>query len=334
MRQAPDVSVVVPAFNAARFIAEAIESVASQETSLRYEMVVVDDGLTDGTAAVVRSASRATPCDIRLITQDNGGPGAARNAGVDASQASVIVFLDADDRMLPMRLDTQGRFLLDNPHASVCFGDIVIQNNEEDGYLACWGFDDTGDAYLPIHDPLARLLAVGSFVPNTASAVRRSDFLQVGGQRTDVRCAEDYDLWCRLASGGKSFFYTRQPLSWVRREKHGHLMSTDHRYVGEVVVLLEQLAEHAASMADGDRYAAKNRLRKRANMLLRSRWMRGDRSDLEHWKRRLSPCLSITERATWACASHLPGSFGMFLKRAKLGLRRRVGPWDWFSADK
>src|SRR5712692_4293853 len=99
----PTVSVVIPVYNGERYLAEAISSVLDQ-TYKNFELIVVDDGSTDQSAAVVRSF---TDDRIRYLYQSNGGASKARNLGVAASRGTVIAFLDSDDVWLPHKLERQ-----------------------------------------------------------------------------------------------------------------------------------------------------------------------------------------------------------------------------------
>src|SRR5580700_8639860 len=96
---APTISVVIPAYNAARFVGSAIESALAQ-TSTPLEVLVIDDGSRDDTAAVVQQY--AAP--VGLLRQSNGGPASARNHGVRVARGEWIAFLDADDTWLPQKL--------------------------------------------------------------------------------------------------------------------------------------------------------------------------------------------------------------------------------------
>src|SRR5690349_2600271 len=102
---APLVSVVIPVFDGEAYLAAAIES-ALAKTYARVEVIVVDDGSTDGSASV------AARYDVRLVRQSNRGVSAACNAGVEAARGELIAFLDADDLWPPERLEIQARHLL------------------------------------------------------------------------------------------------------------------------------------------------------------------------------------------------------------------------------
>src|SRR5262245_53826716 len=115
----PLVSVVIPAFDAEAFLAETVESVLRQ-TWRRREVIVVDDGSTDGTPGVVRRFGDA----VRYLRQENRGGGAARNAGASAARGDLVSFLDHDDLWAPETLERQ----VD-----------VLRRRPESGLVACDG---------------------------------------------------------------------------------------------------------------------------------------------------------------------------------------------------
>ncbi len=117
----PLVSCIIPVYNGARFLAEAIGSIQAQ-THQRIEIIVVDDGSTDGTAEVATGFGEG----VRYLWQENSGPVVARNRGIEASQGEYLAFLDSDDLWVPTRLEKQLTTLFDNPgtDVSVC----LIQN--------------------------------------------------------------------------------------------------------------------------------------------------------------------------------------------------------------
>ncbi len=115
------VSTIIPAYNAERTIVEAIDSVLSQSFQ-NHEVVVVNDGSNDSTAAILASYGNR----IRVISQTNGGVAKARNAGVAVSSGKYIAFLDADDMWLPGKLAAMVAALEQNTQASLAFSDYVI----------------------------------------------------------------------------------------------------------------------------------------------------------------------------------------------------------------
>lgn len=124
--RAPAIAVVIPAYNASRFIDEAIDSVRAQ-TIAHWECMIVDDGSTDNTP------SRLAACRdsrIRSVRQENSGECAARTKGVSLTRAPKIVFLDADDRLYPNTLAQYVSFLDDHPAVGVAYGDRTLINEE------------------------------------------------------------------------------------------------------------------------------------------------------------------------------------------------------------
>lgn len=116
--QTPLVSVIIPAYNSAKFAAKAVESVLAQ-TYQNYELIVIDDGSTDNTKEVLnRFAGR-----VNYIFQENRGPSAARNMGIKVAQGEYICFLDADDTWLPMKLEVQLAFMKNNRGIVLLFSD-------------------------------------------------------------------------------------------------------------------------------------------------------------------------------------------------------------------
>jgi glycosyltransferase involved in cell wall biosynthesis len=125
------VSIIMPCYNAARFIDEAIASVLAQ-TEASWELIVIDDGSTDGSADIVR---RFADPRIRLITQANAGVSAARNAGLAASVGEFVAFLDADDRMRPDRLQLPLGIFAREPSLDLVVGDFIRFEQDSGKYL-------------------------------------------------------------------------------------------------------------------------------------------------------------------------------------------------------
>jgi glycosyltransferase involved in cell wall biosynthesis len=173
----PLVSVVIPMFDAERFIAETLESVLAQ--SYRpIEVIAVDDGSTDGTAEVVG----AFP-EVICIHQENRGPAAARNAGIALAQGEFVATVDADDVVPPHKLDVQVAYLLDNPDVS-----CVLGRQEWDSPPSWLGRD-------PVWGDLDGIPLV--------SMVIRTDVLRgLGGYDETLRGPEDFDLFVRLREAG------------------------------------------------------------------------------------------------------------------------------------
>ncbi len=190
----PAVSVIIPAYNAARFLPEALASVLAEATP-DVEVLVVDDGSTDDTQALLaRYASR-----VRSLRIANGGPGRARNAGLVATRGPLVAFLDADDRWLARSLARRRAALDAAPDAALVHG--LVRYVDAAGrpmafdslaYKAYRGQRRTGW--------VLRSLFWGNFMYTSTVLVRRAAIEAAGGfdERRDV--IEDYDLWLRIAA--------------------------------------------------------------------------------------------------------------------------------------
>ena len=183
------VSVVIPAYNCGPWVAEAVASALAQ-THPPAEILVVDDGSTDDTAAHLAAFGSA----IRVLRQANGGAAAARNAGVAAAAGSFIAFLDADDVWHPRKLERQLPHLAARPDLGLL----------ATGHYAWPGphADASADAPALIPVPLDRLIVRNSIV--TSTVVARADVLRAAGPfDAELHGPEDFDLWLRVAQRAK-----------------------------------------------------------------------------------------------------------------------------------
>ena len=181
----PLVSVVIPCYNSARFLGEAVESVL-QQTYPRIEIVLVDDGSTDETAQIARSYP------VHYIYQKNRGISAARNRGISHTQGKYILFLDHDDRLLPRGVETGVELLEEHPECAVAVG--------EHRYV---GADGRPIGYSHKHAAGRdhyRMLLEHNFIETPCSALhRRSGLALTGLFDESVQGAEDHELYLRTA---------------------------------------------------------------------------------------------------------------------------------------
>lgn len=186
----PTVSVVIPAYNAAWCVGKAIDSVLEQDYTER-ELLVVDDGSSDDTAAVLAGYGSA----IRVITQSNGGLSSARNVGILASRGSLVAFLDADDWWMPGKLKRQVELMDSRPDLG--FSSTAARVEDTDGRLLnLWVGSGRNGSFLE------HLFGSNGAVPGSGSAVmvRRALFDRVGIFDESLRSLEDIDMWMRLAA--------------------------------------------------------------------------------------------------------------------------------------
>ena len=222
------VSVVIPAFNAAEFLPQVLESVFRQ-THPPLEVIVVDDGSTDGTPKVMQCY-----CDrVNYIRQENGGLSNARNRGIMCARADWIAFLDADDLCLPQRLEHQ-LALAERTQADLIFSDAVVVATSEalhhwsaPSWLAQTGSKEqlqkaVREEVLP--NPFQHLMRIGSFILPSTVLVRRECLLDGGLFDESLQSTQDFELWCRLAAKHRFAFHSA-PL--VIRQVHGQNMTAN-----------------------------------------------------------------------------------------------------------
>lgn len=180
----PVVSVVIPCFKQAQFLSEAIASVLAQ-TVADHEIVVVDDGSPDDLSKVVGHY----PC-VKYVRQDHLGGEVARNRGVEESSGQYLVFLDADDRLLPHHFETSLKAFRAHPGAAFVSGDYQW-----------FGSYDTWHVHqcTPMPDHYAALLRLNSVGALHAVMFRREVFAKVGGFRLGMRACQDQELYLRIA---------------------------------------------------------------------------------------------------------------------------------------
>jgi glycosyltransferase involved in cell wall biosynthesis len=194
----PLVSVVMPAYNCAAFVAEAIESALAQDYP-NLEILVVNDGSTDDTASVLsRFADR-----IHVIDVPNGGPARARNTGLEQARGDYIAFLDADDVWIPGKLAAQVEHLQSHPEVGVCYTGWHVWLSDEHG-----GFVRPAWAAQSLQSPAidaarsgwiyGRLLFDCELLTTTVM-IRASIARETGLFDTALAVGEDYDYWLRLS---------------------------------------------------------------------------------------------------------------------------------------
>ena len=190
----PKVTVVIATYNTGKFIGEAIASVFAQ-TLRDIELIVVDDGSTDDTQAVLRSLADNR---MTIIRQENAGVSAARNAGLAAARAPYIFFLDADDVLKRDALAKMSGTLDRMPQRVACFAHHM--KIAEDGSPLSKPADLRWK-FFPAADTLRHLIAK-NFIACGAICIRTAAARSVGGFNRTLKLGEDWEFWCRLAALG------------------------------------------------------------------------------------------------------------------------------------
>jgi len=208
----PLVSIVMPAYNAVRYIQEAIDSVIDQ-TYTNWELIIIDDGSTDHTAQIIRS-NCLLDSRIKILQQKNGKQGSARNKGIKYANGEYIAFLDADDLWLADKLRVQ----VDNIQQSVF--DLIFSDTflfENDNHVDVSNKFNALTGILNGHESVEILLQANR-IPILTVLVKKSSINKSGlfTEDENIQCVEDYHLWLKMLNDGCIFFGYDYPLAKYR----------------------------------------------------------------------------------------------------------------------
>jgi hypothetical protein len=238
----PLISIVVPAWNRAALIGETLRSIAS-DGSIDFEVVVVDDGSSDDTAAVAARVMAEAGLPGRILRQANAGPGAARNAGARHACGRWLAFLDSDDRWLPWTLPLLARCAQEAEEPTLFFLQHVdflepaSLTDVEAEPLRLESHETFADAAARTSVPGAEPIRFGAYM------VTREAFLALGGFSHEIRCSEDLDLFLR-GDGTWRCVLIRRPKMIGYRLDSGNNLSADP------TLLLEGLRHMRRNEAD------------------------------------------------------------------------------------
>ena len=215
----PHVSVIIPAWNAAEFLPNAMDSVLAQSFD-DFEVIIVNDGSPD-TATLERViAPYRGDSRVRYLVQENQGPSGARNTGVLAATGRYVAFLDADDWWTQSYLATQMDQVKTNPELDLVYCDALLVGASP---LAGRTFMETSPSEGAV--TLESLIALRCNVPTTCAFARRDAVIGAGLFDPQLRRCEDFDLWLRMSAAGSRFGYHRSVLAHHRY--HGASAAAD-----------------------------------------------------------------------------------------------------------
>jgi glycosyltransferase involved in cell wall biosynthesis len=211
------VSILIPCYNAERWIAQAIQS-ALDQTYPHKEVIVIDDGSTDGSLQIIREFGER----IRWETGPNRGGNIARNQLLQLSRGDWLQYLDADDYLLPEKIAEQIEFLKAHRDVDVIYSPFTIE------HWSATGIRKELSAIPEPRDPWELLCR--AYLPQTGSPLwRKQAILDVGGWKSDQPCCQEYELYLRLLMAGKQFKYCPQTGSVHRRWSNQTVYSRDIR---------------------------------------------------------------------------------------------------------
>ena len=249
MMAPPLVSVVIPAYQAARWIAETLDSVLAQ-TFHDYEIIVVNDGSPD--TVDLERALEPYRKRIVYLRQENRGPAGARNTAIRAARGRYIAPLDADDQWEPEFLAEQVAILEADSSLDLVYAGVRVFGDAPDAGRAKFASSE-GEVTF------ARLVLEEFTVAHCATVARREALVRVGLFDESFGHAEDFELWLRLAKFGGRIGYQRRVLSRYRR-RAGSLNSDDERMGGSVLRALAK-AEQYPDITPAERECIEQRRR-------------------------------------------------------------------------
>ena len=299
------ISVAMPAYNAERWIGATLESVLAQ-TSSPDEVVVVDDGSTDGTAAVAEGFG----APVRVVRQANLGAPGAYNRAFRESTGDYVAMCPADDLWEPRKLELQRETLAAHPEADVAFGGARYFGLEDRDHPGPGG---TG---ILESGSFLRDMYRSNIVAAPTALVRRALFDRLGGFREDL-AGEDYEFWMRALTRGAVFFYDARLM--VRLRQHGGNLTSQSLAMWE----MNHLTHTMYADALGDDRLSRRTLADDLRVLGRSHLGLGDvRSARQAYR------ASLRQRAhpsaiAWSLLLAIPGTAGP-LKRVARHRRARA----------
>lgn len=243
------VSVIIPSYNSAKFIAQALDSVLVQ-TFADFEVIVINDGSPD--TQDLEAALEPYRARIVYLKQENGGPSKARNNGIRCAQGKYIAFLDSDDCMLPEYLESQLLLFEKDPSLDLVYSDLLL---EGDSPLSGKTFMETcpsmGQATFEA------VLTGKCQIPTSAVVARKQALLDADlfDHSKSIIGTEDYDLWLRLAHLGKKIGYQRKVLG-IRRIHSAGLSANKLKMLTAWMHVLKkldrtlQLTDHSRSLLE------------------------------------------------------------------------------------
>ena len=230
------ISIIIPNYNTAHYLPDAIDSVLASDYP-NYEIIVVDDGSKDNSKEVI--LGYAEEKHISYVFQANKGLAGARNTGIEKATGDLLVFLDSDDTIKPDKLSKQAAYLNSHPDCDIVFSKSLyfIEND----------LSNTRPAELPIWEGLVfeKLLNGNIFLVNAIMA-RKKAVVEAGAFDSHFRELEDWDLWLRMTLNGSKVGYIPEVLSMVRLRKGSMTNNQTKMYrtmvkvMGKCIPLLRQ----------------------------------------------------------------------------------------------
>lgn len=232
------ISIIIPTFNSSNYISQAIKSVLNQSYK-NYEIIVVDDGSTDNTYEELKKYKDK----IKYYYKENGGVASARNYGIIRSKGDYVCFLDADDLYKKNKLESQIKFLIENPNIDIVYNDVdaVDENLNYINTLRSEGIYNNREDFLT-------MMLVRQVIPGPASIMLRRRCIADGTLYNEVyKNTEDYDFTLELA---QKFTYGYIPESLYMYRRHTNNLTNNHKiqFNNEVEIIKKLGVEYIESI--------------------------------------------------------------------------------------
>jgi glycosyltransferase involved in cell wall biosynthesis len=251
----PLVSVIIPAYNAEKYISETIQSVLNQEHTA-FELIIVNDGSTDGTEKVIRTFSDDR---IKYIQQANKGCSGAKNTGLHEASGDFIQYLDADDLLSADKISEQVKILLNDPYAvAVCKTKTFITALDEPQAVLVdpdfiYNTDDTFAFLLNLYGIHGKS---GMIQPNAFLISRTlSDKAGIWDESISPSPDEDGEYFCRVILAAKKICFTPAGTNYYRRQNSGSSLSkqVSHQHARGALGSLQAITRHLLACENSDR---------------------------------------------------------------------------------
>ncbi len=256
----PKVSIVIPVYNGEAYIQAALDSVFAQ-TFGDYEIIVVDDGSTDATMAILEAYGDR----LQIVRQKNGGHASARNAATKIARGEWIAMLDADDLWHPQKLEQQ----------------LTTAGDADVVYTAARNFEDSKrvddvtfrDGECPRGDIFEDLI-IDNFITHSSVLIRKSALVAIGGYDETLKTTCDWDLWLRMSAAGSKFAGLQHPLTEYRWRATSNSKNHDRTCRDRLNVL-----QHALDTPRGHQVSVLQRRKAIARVWQTSAWFVAEKDD-------------------------------------------------------
>ena len=237
----PTVTVVIAAYNSARYIRQTLDSVNAQ-TIRDYEVIVVNDGSDD--RVELERTLHAHPLSIIYLSQENKGVSAARNAAIRIARGQFYAQLDADDQWTPDYLEVQLGILEENPDVTLVYPNATIIGDDSDAELEFMKISPS-EGEVSFAALVEQKCTVMTCVTARMSAIREAGMFD-----ESLRSCEDFDLWLRIVKNGGLITYHRRPLALYRR--HPGSLSSDRVWMTRHLIKVLEKCARTLKLSPGD----------------------------------------------------------------------------------